>query len=864
MKLRLLCAVLMMLTLLAVGSPAAVEVDLLTNGDFENEGWSISIWNGEGEGKIVEGQAHGGAKSLYMMGKDNTTIVAQRTFAVLCDDQPVVLRGYWKGQVTKGTGGRIILRWLDEAGKQVADSSGPTKSGTFDWTLFESTFKPPTGAAKAILFLEIWETTGEVFYDDIQVVQQFEPVVPREVVMARHKGDIRAAVFDANHGGGKCFGTAGIHEDLFRRRGIEADIIADVTLATLVKYDVVVLPNVHVLPGGKVSEVLAASPEIAWMSDMRAGLSAYVRMGGGLILTHQSCGQGAFSIPLTPSIASVIDKTYDIKATWFADHPVTKGLKPFASGFSDSRILAAGPRGQVIMKNGSGHVLAVAGEIGGGKVVAIGMCPGIGTDEQPTAVTPGEADLMANAVKWAAATEVQPVMVIVSPNVVTVTEPEEPLEFTMAVVPTGRRDVGELGLEVALVGEKQRLAPSSMADLEGPADSIVMRVTFPTDKLTESEYYIEVKNSMATYDEPDNAGTVKYEGALAKIADALPKSNFEWACMNVHGPAQIKTEADAVEMAKMAKEMHFDAVLYNAKPPNGYQYYNTKIGEKPAGFENVDPLALVVKACHDEGLQLLVQFCTFAEGSTANPSKLIREHPDWADWNQGDGPDLSKHEHGIFGCPDRREVRDYELSLIREMCENYDIDGISFDYIRYKNDRWCYCPFSIAQFQEWHKQHPELSESQARSKHAEEAIVSFTWEVRELLDEFDRPLIMHGYCHPRWANRFPLEYLSFRASAHGKDPARGGGWSLEKVQASAQNNVKLAAQHKDFEPHIKRMVAAPMADTAYLDWAKSPDRFRRELRLISDAGAPAVMIYLYSTLRHKPELRAAIAAELAD
>ena len=864
MKLRLVCAVLMVFALSAVASHAAVEVDLLTNGGFESDGWVIAMWSGEGEGKVVEGQAHGGDKSLHMVGKDNTTIVATTTFAVLCDDQPVVLRGYWKGKVSKGMGGRIIVRWLDEAGKQVADSSGPTKSGTFDWTLFEATFKPPAGAARATLFLEIWETTGEVFYDDVQIVQQFEPMVPREIVMARHKGDIRAAVFDANRAGGKCFGATGIREDLFKRRGIEADVIEDVALATLVKYDVVVLPNVHVLPGGKISDILAANREIAWMSDIRAGLSAYVRMGGGLILTHQSCGQGAFNIPLTPQIASVIDKTFDIKATWFADHPVTKGLKPFASSFSDSRILEPGPLGEVIMKNASGHALAVAGKFGGGKVVAIGMCPGIGTDEQPTAVTPGEADLMANAVKWAAATEVQPVIVVVSPNVLKITEPEEPLELTVAALPTGRIDGGELGLEVALVGEKQRVAPQKITALDSPGDATVMLVSFPTDKLEESEYYIEVKNSMATYEEPDCAGTVKYEGAFATFADTLPKCNFEWAAMNVHGPGAIKTEDDAVQMAKMAKEMHFDAVLYNAKPPNGYQYYNTKIGEKAPGFEDIDSLALAVKACHAEGLPLLVQFCTFAEGGSANPSKVIREHPDWADWNKTDGPDISKHQNGIFGCPDRREVRDYELSLIREMCENYEIDGISFDYIRYKDDRWCHCPFSIAQFKEWHKQHPELSEAQARSKHAEEAIVSFTWEVRELLDEFDRPMIMHGYCHPRWANRFPLDYLSFRASAHGKDPARGGGWSLKQVQTAAQSNVELAAQHKDFDPHIKRMVAAPMADTAYLNWAKSPDRFRRELRLINHAGAPAVMIYLYSTLRHTPELRATIAEELAD
>jgi hypothetical protein len=302
--------------------------------------------------------------------------------------------------------------------------------------------------------------------------------------------------------------------------------------------------------------------------------------------------------------------------------------------------------------------------------------------------------------------------------------------------------------------------------------------------------------------------------------------------------------------------MNFDAVLYAGKPTSARLYYDTEIGEKAEGIEDIDPLELVVKHCHEQGLQVLVQFCAFREGSASNPSKFMREHPEWADWNPGDGPDLSEHQHGVFGCPDRPEVRAYELSLMREMAENYDIDGFSFDYIRYKNDRWCVCPFSQEHFANWWEQHPDLTEAQARAKHAEEQIVSFTWDVREMLDEVRPDAILHGYCHPTWANRFPLNYLSFRASAHWTQPGRGGPWSLQRVHQSSERNVNLADDHLDY------MQAAPMADTGYFGHHKPPERFRRELRLVADAGAPAVMIYLYSTLVRAPDLRAVIAEEL--
>jgi hypothetical protein len=375
-------------------------------------------------------------------------------------------------------------------------------------------------------------------------------------------------------------------------------------------------------------------------------------------------------------------------------------------------------------------------------------------------------------------------------------------------------------------------------------------------QLEDGAYYLALR--APTTDEPEVIATVENHAGFARWADTLPKANFEWACMNVHGPGGLKTEEDIAEMARLAKEMNMDAVLYAAKPPNAYLYYNTEIGEKAPGFEDIDPLALAVKHCHAQGLQLLVQFCAFREGGAQNPSKFMREHPEWADWNPGDGPDLSQHQGGVFGCPDRPEVRAYELSLMREMAENYDIDGFSFDYIRYKNDRWCVCPFSQEHFKAWWADHPDLSEGQARAKHAEEQIVGFTWEVREMLDEVKPDAILHGYVHPTWANRFPLQYLSFRASAHWTQPGRGGPWSLERVHEQSQRNVDLADDHVDF------MQAAPMADTGYLPNEKPADRFRRELRLISNAGAKSVMVYLYATLRQSPELREVIAEELAD
>jgi len=864
MRLRSVLALSVVAALTGCPWCGAVEVNLVRNGGFEAGDapaeWSIRIWEGTGEAAISTETVRSAERSLRLHAADDTAfIVAYQSFPLLDPDAPVVVSGWWKAEVGEKPGARLVMRWLDGSGTKLRDEPVIQPKGSFDWKQFELTYGVPDGAARGELYLEVRENAGDVWYDDVRVVREYEPVRIDQIGAGRDPGTVHVGVFDADAAGGRGYGGPGIHEALTAIRGIEAEIITDLSLPTLLKYDTVVLANVHELGRAGGNPVLARNSELAWAADPRAAISAYVRAGGGLVLTHMSVGQGAFSVPLAPTIAHVLDKTFDVRPVEFADHPLTEGLEPFESSFEDSRVLGAGAAGKVVMRNKSGHALGIVGSVASGRVAAIGLCPGINPEAKPVVPTGGEARLVANAVNWTAATKLDSAILVVTPNLLSLREPEEDIVLRIKRVQTAEVSIMEQPVRLQLLDDGFELHGEPLeTTLFGP-DAPPAEVTFEAEDLEDGTYYVGLTPHAARGNRTEVTATVKNQAGFGRFADSLPKSHYDWSCMNVHGGVSaLDTEEKIAEMARLAKEMNLDAVLYAAKPPSAYLYYDTKIGEKAPGFEGIDPLALAVKHCHAQGLQLLVQFCAFREGSASSPSKFIREHPEYADWNPGDGPDISKHQGGVFGCPDRPEARAYELSLIREMAENYDIDGISFDYIRYKNDRYCVCPYSVKQFEEWHRQHPGLSEAEARAKHGEEAIVSFTWEVRKLLDEVDPDMILHGYCHPTWANRFPLQYLSFRASAHWTQPGRGGPWTLERVHEAAKRNVELADDHVEF------MKAAPMADTGYLPNEKPPERFRRELRLINYAGAKDIMIYLYSTLSNRPELRKVIAEELAD
>ncbi len=361
---------------------------------------------------------------------------------------------------------------------------------------------------------------------------------------------------------------------------------------------------------------------------------------------------------------------------------------------------------------------------------------------------------------------------------------------------------------------------------------------------------------MSTYRPPafmmHNALESSYDG----LGHPLPPNAFEWTGLNVASPGELRTADAVVEMARHAREMGFSAVIFTAKTVRAYLYYDTHIGDRAPGSGSLDHLRVAVDACHAEGLQIFAQFCVFREGAPTDPSTFIREHPEYANWSPGDRAEVSTHMNGVFACPDRPEVVEYELSLIREVCENYDIDGVGLDYVRYKNSNWCVCPFSEDAFDEYYRRHDDMPEEDARTMMATETIISVVEQARAMVQSVRPGLLIHAYAHPPWANKFPVDYISYRASSRGKQPGRGGEWPLQRVYQAARHNVYLASTG------AAGMKAAPMLDTSYAPWDKTPQRFVQELRHVYDAGARGLMVFLYSTLRYRPQLRDAIAREL--
>lgn len=154
----------------------------------------------------------------------------------------------------------------------------------------------------------------------------------------------------------------------------------------------------------------------------------------------------------------------------------------------------------------------------------------------------------------------------------------------------------------------------------------------------------------------------------------------------------FKTAADIERVIATCADAGFDRVNFQVRG-NGSVFFDSKIepwadelGGKDPGF---DPLAVACDAAHDAGIELhaWVNVAPSWRGSTPpkNLDHVYHRHPEWH-WFDAKGRRQPLEGFYVSLNPCLPAVRDYLVSLLREIATNYDVDGIHLDYIRFPNE----------------------------------------------------------------------------------------------------------------------------------------------------------------------------------
>lgn len=165
---------------------------------------------------------------------------------------------------------------------------------------------------------------------------------------------------------------------------------------------------------------------------------------------------------------------------------------------------------------------------------------------------------------------------------------------------------------------------------------------------------------------------------------------------------QFKNKADVSGFVEMAERHGVDVISMNVKQdeddevPSGRVFYQSDIAPVAQGYENFDALQEVITAAHAAGIKVHAWIPQFHD------QEAFLKHADWQMQSLVDGvqtPFTGANGSEYFVNPIHHEVQEYERSIIQEVLENYDVDGVVLDWIRFDNYNMDVSDYTIAKYQ---------------------------------------------------------------------------------------------------------------------------------------------------------------------
>jgi uncharacterized lipoprotein YddW (UPF0748 family) len=177
----------------------------------------------------------------------------------------------------------------------------------------------------------------------------------------------------------------------------------------------------------------------------------------------------------------------------------------------------------------------------------------------------------------------------------------------------------------------------------------------------------------------------------------LPTEAFELRGVWVQAKSITTPEAVDETLARV-EAGRFNTIFVNVFI-HGHPYYESVLVEKnPDLAPGYDPLAYVLEEAHRRGIQVHAWFVV-----GPMPESVLSRHPEWA------LVDADNQQHPWYNFV-RPEARQFVSDLVLEVVENYAVDGLHLDYIRYPFPglKWGLDPYSIQDFAERYSADLEL------------------------------------------------------------------------------------------------------------------------------------------------------------
>ncbi len=180
--------------------------------------------------------------------------------------------------------------------------------------------------------------------------------------------------------------------------------------------------------------------------------------------------------------------------------------------------------------------------------------------------------------------------------------------------------------------------------------------------------------------------------------------------------SSLVTENSIDRMIEYAVINRFNNIVVQVRG-RGDAYYNSVFVPKSSLIKNLDfdPLAYLIPIAKQKGLKVHVWVNTYLLWSSATMpvqnEHLVFSRSDWLD-NNNVGPInvkkslqknriTNKNFEGLYLSPGHPNVNKYLIRVFKELVQNYDIDGLHLDYVRYHDSDYGKNPYAIANFKKY-------------------------------------------------------------------------------------------------------------------------------------------------------------------
>ncbi|GHT45994.1 hypothetical protein FACS189440_03070 [Bacteroidia bacterium] len=184
-------------------------------------------------------------------------------------------------------------------------------------------------------------------------------------------------------------------------------------------------------------------------------------------------------------------------------------------------------------------------------------------------------------------------------------------------------------------------------------------------------------------------------------------------------------QEELIDILDKLKEANFNMIFLQTRL-RGDVIYNSKIEPVSNYIQTVkntwskyDPLAFAITECHKRGLECHAWFVTYPLGpekikGKENNSQTVKQNKDKA----------RRHAGEFYMDPGDPKTNAYLVSLIEEIVDKYDVDGIHMDYVRYpeKADKF---PDNVT--------YKRYGKGQSKSEWRQENINRFVYEVYDVV-----------------------------------------------------------------------------------------------------------------------------------